>query len=65
MERIFEFIDQNVKKNTLNSNDVQRERERERELSVTSEKSTQPWKNFVIFQSKKFVTEWTLSCFII
>ena len=42
LERIFEFIDQNVKKNTLNSNDVQRERERERELSVTSEKSTQP-----------------------
>ena len=40
MERIFEFIDQNVKKNTLNSNDV--ERERERELSVTSEISTEP-----------------------
>ena len=33
MERIFEFIDQNVKKNTLNSNDVQRERERERVIS--------------------------------
>ena len=25
LERIFEFIDQNVKKNTLNSNDIQRE----------------------------------------
>ena len=52
LERIFEFIDQNVKKNTLNSNDVQWERERERELSLTSGIS-QPWKNVVSLESKK------------
>ena len=49
VERIFEFIDQNVKKNTLNSNDVQRERE----LSLTAEVLTQPWKNVVSFVEQK------------
>ena len=62
LERIFEFIDQNVKKNTLNSNDAEREREsyhwlQEYELSRE--------KMLSVLRAKNVLTEWTLSCFIL
>ena len=65
VERIFEFIDQNVKKNTLNSNDVQRERERERVIIDCRSINSAVKKCCQFCRAKNVLTEWTLSCFIL